>query len=226
MRAKQLRLEAGRNELFPDSAFSTPSQGSPVTRERKARALLEQLAGAEFDRLKNHARYRLERVNLPTNRAEDLVQDAFLAILTGLGTKRVGRHPCDSDLASNAAFSLYVRGVINSLVEAVRRRREHAASHDPFTPNWCGDDEAVRQLPSTDNVLSDINLREELREFFKKLRSAAPNHLQPLIEEWEPHCLSTDRIPIPTGCRRHRLELRLLSKRLLNKLRRADTLFK
>jgi hypothetical protein len=169
--------------------------------------------------LSRFADYRLAGIGLWATTGQDILQDATLAILTGLQAGRYGRHPRKTDLADELAFGGYVKGVINSLIDTLASRREHCHVHQPLdglngkTNQEQQTGQATPASPDDDVVF--IDLRNEL---FSRLKSRCPNHLRRPLEGWERVCGWAEVIPIRGFHRRHRAELRVLAKQVSDEL--------
>lgn len=197
-----------------DGAGNCHSDSSPICLH-----LVNSLSSDELVALRRYCGYRLARAGLNTQSAEDLVQDCMLAVLTGTECATLGRHPLNQHIESKSAFILYLKGVLNSLVEARRRRQEHSYAHVAMHEgDLTGDNFHELQIVGPVRPENDVFLRDFFREFFQVLRRKAPKHLQPLVEAWEPQCLTAERIPLANGWRRHRSELRGLSRAVLAEL--------
>lgn len=190
---------------------------SPET-SRCCLELLNTLAPPDFSALRKHAAYRLERVGLDFQIAEDLVQDAMVAVLMGTDRRNKGRHPVRRDLLTKATFMLYLQRVLNSLVEAKFRGREPAGLHTQmFTEDETGDCHCI-QISAPPSLAGDAARQDFFREFFRMLRLRAPKHLGPLVNAWEAEYPTAQRIPLANGWRRHRSELREVARQVLREL--------
>ena len=182
--------------------------------------LIENIASENLMPLRYYAAYRLQRVGLSGQGAEDLVHDAIAAILNGIRHKKRGRHPLEQDLKSAETFTRYLRGVVNSLVEAERRRREHSHIHVGMNEDFREDDCFLgTQLVAEVGPENDPAWRDFLDELFSRLRGRAPKHLLSMITGWQKESLWAVKIPLGPNCRRHRAELRKLAREILHGLK-------
>ena len=181
--------------------------------------LLENLTDTDIGLLRNYAAYRLGRVGLGSCPGEDVLQDTFAAVLTGLSRERKGRHPRMTDLENKPAFLRYLKGVVNSMVEAERRKLEHRVVHRPLAGDPDGG--AVKNgicLTAVVSPENDVELRTFRDEFFQRLRAKAPLRLRHLVDAWEEVFLWAEQIPLQGRRRRVRARLRSLSRQVLQEM--------
>lgn len=185
----------------------------------KCHEYLNSLTISELTELRRHTSYRLKRVALDFQQAEDLVQDAILAVWIGCACATRGRHPAERHLLNKTTFVWYLRGVLNSLVEAKSRGRGPQCINLPQHTRSTQDEEhGEPAIVGTFRPENDAVLQDFFREFFRMLRRRVPKHLTPLVEAWAAESQTADKIPLASGCRRHRYELRRIAQRVLIEL--------
>jgi hypothetical protein len=148
----------------------------------------------------------------------DLLHDAIQAVLVGSGSGRHGRHPLRKDLANDEAFSLYLRGVIGSLVEARTRRREYKHRHLPFQERSGEYDTEQVMTITSPSPEEDIVFRDLNGELFARLAARCPARLQPMLRQWEQVSAWSTNIPVEGFRWRDRMELRRLAKEVCSEL--------
>jgi hypothetical protein len=170
------------------------------------------------NQLSSFAASLLARSHISTFTGRDLLHDAFQAVLVGHHPGRYGRHPRRKDLANEAAFSHYLRGVIRSLVEGKTRRREHQHSHVPLQQGGA-EDPGEHEVPMTlASPEDDLAFRDLKSEIFARLAARCPPRLQPMLQKWEQISAWSSKIPVEGYQRRDRLELRKLAKEVCAEL--------
>jgi hypothetical protein len=183
---------------------------------------LDHLTRLDLAALRIFAEHRLARVGLDPNLGADIVQDALCAVLRGLNSAKVGRHPRPSDLEDKAAFVNYLRGVINSLVAVERRKDVHKFNHcqlDGQEPRLSDDGRYPRkEIEGPVCVENDVDWRDLQNVFFSELRKRACPRLEAIISDWETVWRWSNRIPVPIPKRRLRKDIRLLARDVLDEI--------
>jgi len=151
---------------------------------------------------------------------EDIVQDAFEAVLQGLVTERGGRHPRGSDVEDPKAFINYLGGVINSLVSYERAKRRYNFDHDSIDIPPIDDCEAqlTFDIQSPDCVEQEAGWNDLQEVFFTLLQSRATPQIRPILHHWELEWRWSPQIPVPIPKRRFRRTIRCLAKEALREL--------
>lgn len=214
-----LDIENNRSDFCGEGVQrSRPEQVNGATRETSSNGrersleLLQSLTQQEWTALAVFARCRLLRIGLNPSQAEDMVQDAVLAILKGARSASEGRHPRDADLAGRGTFLDYLRGVIASLVESARRNGWGGHFTDDFEEITRG----TQSLP--DEEVMRLEFRDLHRQFFTNLGGQSPPRLCGLIDAWREQGEDCDQIPLLGRHRRCRAELRKLARNVLKRL--------
>jgi hypothetical protein len=174
--------------------------------------LLQFLTQQEWATLAGFARGRLLRVGLNPFQAEDMVQDAVLAVLKGVESSSEGRHPRGSDLANRHTFTDYLRAVVASLVESERRKGWNSCA-------WEKLDETIAHghaIPGQE--IAGLVFRDLHWKFFSILARRTPHRLQELVEAWKEQGEDCEKIPVLGRHRRCRAELRTLAAQVLKSL--------
>lgn len=192
---------------------------TPQRRAKRCYELIESLNDEAYRQLREHAEHRLAQNRLWHTTGRDLVQDAIVAVLSGLENGRSGRHPRDEALTDESAFLRYLKGVLNSLVEAETRRREHHYAHKPLDgfENGFVDEKAI-EVAAPATVDGDISFLDLVSEFFRRMRIRCPTHLQRPLEGWHEVCGWSEEIPVRGFHRRHRAELKAVARQVSNEL--------
>jgi len=154
------------------------------------------------------AESRLLSLGLSASLAEDMVGKALAAVVSGTEPARGGRKPRPEDVANKEAFLNYLRGAISSVVEAGTRRQRYIS----VSLNEPGKTEPA--LTSRTAPETDVEIRDYAFELFSRLRTRAPSHLQPTLEEWEATFAWADRVP-SSSSRKHAYELRKLAREVV-----------
>ena len=150
------------------------------------------------------AQRRLVHFGLPSNRDEDLYQQALYVVLKGIAGQG-GRNPGPEDLQTKDTFRNYIRGVINSIVEGWARTH--------YRNGHCSLD-VIQDIVAAPEA-AQIEYQELLAQIFARLRQRAPARLLPTIEAWEQ---SPDgRIPCVTS-RKHVCAVRRLARQIAHEL--------
>jgi hypothetical protein len=168
--------------------------------------------------LSNFAAMLLAKWHLSGSSGSDLLHDAIRAVLAGLRPGRYGRHPQWKDLANDAAFSFYLRGVIASLVEAKTRRREHQHCHLSIQESYGNNDAEHVMTIAAASPEEDVAFRDLRSELFARLATRCPARLQPMLRKWEQVSAWSSKIPVEGFQRRDRVELRRLAKEICSEL--------
>ena len=195
------------SEQVSEASSETNSNGREACLE-----LMQSITQQEWSALTVFARCRLLRIGLNPSEAEDMVQDAVLAVLKGTRSASEGRHPRDADLADQGTFLDYLRGVIASLVESARRN------------GWGGHIcDALGEISRGTQSLSDeemtrLEFRDLHRQLFTTLGGQAPRRLCGLIDAWRDQGEDCDKIPLLGQHRRCRAELRRMAGQVLKRL--------
>jgi hypothetical protein len=201
------------------TAFRKSGPGESPDAKNLCLGLLENLTAADIGLLRHYAAYRLGRIGLGSFPGEDVLQDTFAAVLTGLSREQEGRHPRMTDLENKPAFLRYLKGVVNSMVEAERRKQEHRVVHWPLACNPdAGDVRNGICLTAVVSPENDVELRMFRDEFFKRLKAKAPPGLRHLVDAWEEVFLWAEQIPLQGRRRRVRARLRSLSRQVLQEM--------
>lgn len=179
--------------------------------------LIKELTQKELEELKAYARFRLIRAGLPRDLAEDMRQNALLAVLLGCRSDVSGRHPRKGDLADKSAFIRYLRGIICSLVEA-QCRRQNRFTFVPLDLDLIGHSE-----PETKDRVAGEDLAQQL---FRRLGQRAPEHLLPTLRQWAAQWRECSVIPLAGKHRRLRQELRVLAAKVLNEVSASNAIAK
>jgi hypothetical protein len=124
-----------------------------------------------------------------------------------------------TDLENKPAFLRYLKGVVNSMVEAERRKLEHRVVHRPLAgdPDVGGVKNGIC-LTAVVSPENDVELRTFRDEFFQRLRAKAPLRLRHLVDAWEEVFLWAEQIPLQGRRRRVRARLRSLSRQVLQEM--------
>jgi hypothetical protein len=170
-----------------------------------------------------YARRRLLRIGLDPTLSEDIVQDAFRAILIGLESAKAGRHPRGIDVQAQGAFVDYLGGVINSLVAYEREKRRYRFTFEPMElePAWENEGQPHNELRSAVNVEGEVGWRDLQHLFFSKLRPQVPSRVQHILADWEQEWQRSAQIPVPIPQRRFRKIIRHLAQEVLAELGEA-----
>jgi hypothetical protein len=177
----------------------------------ESESMMELLRPMDLLDLKAFARVRLLRVGLTAEDAGDVVQNAISAVMHGIRDQTHGRHPRRIDVDSHAAFMSYLMGVVNSTVEALKRR------HNPLQSLSL--ENASLAVAEPGMSVSDAVAEHDLaHEFFLRLITRSPSPLLPLAFDWATRWKECDKIPISGRHRRHRQELRVLAVNILKEL--------
>ena len=174
---------------------------------------LGEITKADITRFTEFAEFRLRRINIPISLGEDMVLLSLFCILKGVGTKN-GRRPKDRDVVDQPAFQNYVRGVINSKIDATRRERHKKHRHLEVPL-----DDAVEVATTQLNPAEEAEINDLKSEIFKRLQQRAPARLLPTIAAWEAVFASSDRIPAVNGKRKYVMEVRKLAQVIMKELR-------
>jgi hypothetical protein len=171
-------------------------------------ARLCELNKVDMNNLTEFAERRLAAAGLNPAAGEDVIQRAMVAILQGLESDQGGRVPRLMDIENQSAFLNYSRGVISSIIEAMGRKRELRAVHEPL-------EDSV--IPAHRSPVSPAELAElsDLKsELFSRLRIRAPQRLQRTLDAWESVFTESDRIPAP-GHRKYIREVKELAQTII-----------
>jgi DNA-directed RNA polymerase specialized sigma24 family protein len=205
---KTIEKDLGHNK------FQTLQHGPEEKRNARCFDLLHQLQQSDVTQLRLYATWRLRRASLEAITGEDIVQDALSAVLRGLESLESGRHPSEDDLATQATFCNYLRGAINSIVEAKSRhfRRPTCIISLEDVVN------ATIEIPIHSSPAEEIQIKNLREELFRRLERKAPKQLRSTLSAWAKQSAWADKIPLGTGCRRHRAELRRLAAQIMSEL--------
>lgn len=176
---------------------------------------LGRLTRNDMRNLAGFAGHLLRRLHLPTSLAEDVVQNALLALAFGASGQGKGRHPRPRDLAPHVSFLSYLRGVIRSLVDGRHFPQAHCSGdvllesdRDPYAGwnhVWTVDEE--------------VAFRDLVELLYQRLSMRIPPRLHQLLVDWRAQCFDCNRIPLACGRhRRLRVELRALAASVLHDL--------
>lgn len=152
------------------------------------------------------------------NSAEDVVQKAHTAIMRGTERSNKGRRPQGQNLETKESCLHFARSAINSVIEALYRKRELLFVHE--TVHASGDDCEEHRTVMLTAALSpdvDVALVDLKRELFTRLRKIAPKRLAPLIHEWEDGFLWESKLPRHMN-RHHREQLQKLANKVLREI--------
>lgn len=187
-------------------------------RSGQLRALTTQqlnlLTKTDLKNLADFAEHRMGRLPRTRISAEDVVQKALHAILRGTKKGESGRRPKKAELSSKSDFLHYIRSAINSVIEAMQRKRELWFDHESIYLTKSTDEPKPVVLQALSDPDQDVSLVDLKRELFLRLRKRAPAKLIPIIDEWEKTFFWESRVP---GVRasRHRQQVRLLAMQVL-----------
>lgn len=195
-----------------DKAGEIEATGRPAGLAKSCKRWVQTLTRQDLQTLARFAGFRLARVALSTELAEDVVQDAVLAVLRGTKSRQRGRHPRPSDLKDSAAFHTYLKGVIRSLVDAQRR--------SPFAGSVSEPAECHMQeiMAAPRNPCGELMVSDLAQELFRRTHDRAPKRLRRLVRTWAERWQDCDTIPLLGQHRRRRTELRLLAAEVLRQL--------
>lgn len=200
--------------------MKTPSKRTE--RHGQLRALtiqhLQSLTSEDLKQLTRFAERRMGAFPRAGSTAEDAVQKAIAAIVRGTEKSDEGRRPRSVDLKSKSTFMHFARSAINSVIEALNRKRELLFIHESVH-NSGEMYEAHRTviLAAPPTAESDVNMIDLKRELFIRLRQEAPKRLTALIDEWEASFLWESKLPIHHN-RRHRQQLQQLASKVLKEI--------
>ena len=204
------------NSHSASSSRSRPS-GEPADLEPSASwrdGLLDGLTQPELEDLAAYARFRLNRAGLHPALAEDVRQNAFLAVLLGSRSDLHGRHPRKADLTDRSSFIRYLKGIICSLVEARCRSREGRFTFIALDPELIG-----TGGPDTNEQAAIEDLAQQL---FNRLQKRVPARLLPALGDWAARWRECNVIPLAGDHRRYRQELRALAAKVLEEISGDD----
>jgi DNA-directed RNA polymerase specialized sigma24 family protein len=126
---------------------------------------------------------RLGRLGLSAHLAEDLVAHAIERIVVGMDSLTEGRRPKPEDLISDEAWTNYLKGAINSVLEAWTRKRKRSGLEQasPFEDNTT----PARALTAPSLAVDrEVERTDYQQVFIGRMRRLAPAHLQATIDQW------------------------------------------
>jgi hypothetical protein len=181
---------------------------------------LFELTDTDLKLLEEFANRRMDWLPRARVSAEDIVQKALLSIIRGATPGAKGRLPQCLSVITKDAFMHYVRSVINSVIDATKRKRELLFIHETINRDQDSDSqEQVVILTSITSPDADPALVDLRTELFSRLRDIAPARLQPTLAEWENTFFWSTHVP-SLGKRQHQEEVRRLAVRILRKIAR------
>ena len=179
---------------------------------------LQSLTSEDLKQLVRFAERRMGGVPRAGSTAEDAVQKAIAAIVRGTEKPDEGRRPRLIDLKSKPTFMHFARSAINSVIEALYRKRELLFMHESVhQSDGVYEEHRTVILAAPPSPESDVNMIDLKRELFTRLRHQAPKRLMALIDEWEAGFLWESKLPIHQN-RRHRQQLRQLASKVLKEI--------
>jgi hypothetical protein len=116
----------------------------------------------------------LVHFGLPSNRDEDLYQQALYVVLKGIAGQG-GRNPGQEDVETKDAFRNYIRGVINSIAEGWARTH-HRNGHSSL--------DLIQDIVAATES-AQVEYQDLIVQLFTRLRQRAPARLLPTIDVWE-----------------------------------------
>jgi hypothetical protein len=168
----------------------------------RAEQLMSEISKENLAGLTDFARKRLVMVGLPYHLDEDIAQTAICDVLNG------SRHPRAQDVQSIESFENYLRGIINSIVNKMRRKLTFEAQQEPNIPE-------PSSIASPDFEAIQADLKSKLFPLLKQ--RMAPRHM-PTIEAWEAVFEYTDRIPVIKGRRKYVAEIREVAQQIVQEM--------
>ena len=187
-----------------ETGQTTISVVSQLTAQTTAQ-LIRDLTPEDLGKLTHFAELRLAHFGLATDPAQDIVQQAIYLVLKGAETDE-GRRPRPADMENSETFQNYLRGIVNSIVEAGNRRSKHKAH--PQSLN--GLEEILASPNGYDHEFHDLK-----SQFFARLRQRAPERLLATIDEWEQN--PDGKIPI-TASRKRSAAVRAIAQKVAREL--------
>lgn len=176
---------------------------------------LNLLNAPDLKRLANYADRRMDWLPRAHFSAEDVVQKALHAIVRGTKKGGDGRRPKIQNVQTKEAFLFYVQSAINSVVEAMKRKRELLFFHETiYREKDVEEEHRTIVLTAMVNPDEDADMVDLKTELFARLRKIAPSKLLPTIEEWERTFFWATQVPFKKKAR-YRLEVRKLAVRVL-----------
>lgn len=165
----------------------------------RCEARLGELTDSDLTDLRYFTQRRLLRSGLAADLARDIVQTSLQSVLQGLESTDQGRRPRPEDTETKEAFANYLRGVVNSKVDALSRCRQfkvrlvESTVEDSSTVG--GVDSGVvltAPEPPPDEQAGWDDYRNAV---FTRLRQRAPQRLHRDINKWETQFLSSKTVP-------------------------------
>lgn len=180
--------------------------------------MLQALNESDTRQLALHARRRLMGFGLSEVPEDDLVHDAFQAVLAGTIHRSQGRHPKAAHLRDRGTFLRYLRGVINSLAEAIYRHQNGTRFVSLGELTF---DQTDTLIGLTNRIspadLAGFNLFAA--QFFRRLNARTPPRLVPLVNAWESGFRWLDQIPLVGRPRKDRVRVRRLALEVMGEMR-------
>ncbi len=172
----------------------------------------------DLKRLSDYAGRRMDWLPRAHFSAEDAVQKALHAIVRGTRKGGAGRRPRLENVQTKEAFLFYVQSAINSVVEAMKRKRELLFIHETIHRDKDAEEEQrIIVLTALANADEDVDMIDLKTELFARLRIIAPAKLLPTIAEWERTFFWATQVPFKKKAR-YRLEVRKLAVRVLKEI--------
>ncbi|MDR3409977.1 MAG: hypothetical protein P4L87_03365 [Formivibrio sp.] len=184
---------------FPDATQALTAAGIEYIRAKIAiHTQVHKITGDTWIKLSKYAYNRLKPIKcLSTAQAEDVVQEALIAVITG------ERNPLPHNVADNDAFTKYLRGVVKSKIFALKEHARKIRFDEMPEPSEC-------DIPSlsAENPFESVAIGELKEELFAYLKANMPARHQETIEAWRNVFEESDRIPAIKGRRKYVAEIR------------------
>jgi len=198
---------------------------APTNPENAGRceARLGELTDADLTDLRYFAQKRLLRSGQAADLARDVVQTSLQSVIQGLEATDLGRRPRPEDTESKEAFANYLRGVVNSKVEALSRCRDfrvrqvavvESAAREGGSTVGEVDSGVVLTAPEI-SPGEQVGWEDYRTALFSRLRERAPQRLHRDIAKWEPVFLSSKSIPARG---RNYVEIKQLAQAIVTEL--------
>lgn len=177
--------------------------------------LIASLTDETQQEIKTLADDRLARLGIWNVTGDDLLHDALLAILSGtqLGD---GRHPRLQDVHDTAAFTSYLKGIVNAFImtQVVKcRQMLEYASFDDLDGQM--ETLCTPMLERPDVSLGFTELQAAL---FCRLKARCDEELFSVLQQWEQSCGWLDEIPDRHMSWHQRIKLRALAQAVCHEL--------